>query len=157
MYKLKITSFIGILLLLITMACKGPHDKNEARSVAADSSQSITPQFPNKEKTGVGPITEEIVLGTEIDTQMVAAGKKIFQNRCSGCHRIHEDVAAPALGGVLQERSAQFVMNMILNPQGMIENNPEVMAMRGQYATDMVDVGLSKEEARQVVEYLRTY
>jgi len=63
----------------------------------------------------------------------------------------------PALGNVLERRSPEFVMNMILNTREMIEKEPIVMALRGEYESDMVQLDLTQEEARKIVEYLRTY
>ena len=49
-----------------------------------------------------------------------------------------------------------FAMNMMLNPQGMYTRHPVVKELLGEYMTQMPNLGLTQEEAREVVEYLRT-
>ena len=114
-------------------------------------------EAPSEVKTGVGPIKEPVELGMEINKEMAAKREEIFNKQCTICHEIHNSNRGPALGGVLEKRSPQWVMNMILNPDGMIENDPQVKALKAVYETRMVDLKLTQEEARQVVEYLRTY
>ncbi len=47
-------------------------------------------------------------------------------------------------------------MNMILNTAEMVAKDPAVKDLMVQYGTAMPPPGLSEEEARAVVEYLRT-
>lgn len=153
-----------ILPLVFFMSCNWGHKKYEKDAVdtditskQVDSSKIMHNEMPNSAKTGVGPIKDKVELGNQIDQTMADKGEKLFNNQCSTCHSIHKSATGPPLGGVLEERSPQWVMNMILNPKGMIENNVQVQAMKGQYEISMVDLNLSEEEARQVVEYLRNY
>lgn len=156
--------FCLIALLAFFIGCKGNSEKpnkttkdNDLNSEKVDSSQDKQYQKPGKKKTGVGPIDHEVKLEKQIDEAMATKGEKLFNNECTTCHRVHESAVGPALGGVLDERSPQWVMNMILNPRGMIENNVQVKAMVSDYETKMVDLDLSEREARQIVEYLRKY
>lgn len=153
-----------VLPMVFFMACKGPHKKSGRDAVDTavtprqmDSAKTTMDEMPDKAKTGIGPIKHKVVLGEQINQTMADKGKKLFNNKCSGCHSIHESAVGPALGGVLEERSPQWVMNMILNPEEMIEKNPQVQAMKAQYEAKMVDLDLSKREAREIVEYLRNY
>jgi len=57
----------------------------------------------------------------------------------------------------LKRRSPEFVMNMILNTDEMIEKEPIIKSLRGEYESDMVQVDVSQDEARAIVEYLRKY
>ena len=50
----------------------------------------------------------------------------------------------------------EFAMNMILNPQEMYTRHPDVKKLLGEYMTQMPNQGLTQEQAREVVEYLRT-
>ena len=47
-------------------------------------------------------------------------------------------------------------MNMILNPEEMIKEDPIAMELLAEYASPMTNQNLTEEEARQVVEYMRT-
>ena len=46
-------------------------------------------------------------------------------------------------------------MNMILDPEGMLREHPEVKQLLAQYYTPMPNQQLSQDEARAVLEYLR--
>ena len=105
---------------------------------------------------GIGPI-ERIDLPAKIDSDLAAKGKDLYNNNCASCHRIHESTTGPALGSVLDRRTPEFVMNMILNTDEMIEKEPVVMALKGEYESDMVQVNIDEDEARAIVEYLRQY
>ena len=61
----------------------------------------------------------------------------------------------PPLGDVLGHRTPTYVMNMILNPQEMYERHPAAKQMLAEYLSYMPNQGLTAEEARAVVEYLR--
>lgn len=105
---------------------------------------------------GIGPV-EQIDLPSHIDEDMAAEGKELYDQHCASCHRINESLTGPALGNVLERRSPEFVMNMILNTNEMIEKEPIVKALRGEYESDMVQVDVDEDEARAIIEYLREY
>lgn len=161
-----VVNLFFIVSFMCFTACKGPHEKSDHKTVdnetsikkqEVDSSESKNERQPDKAKTGIGPIKHKVELENQIDEAMASKGEKLYTNKCATCHRIKESSVGPPLGGVLQERSPQWVMNMILNPREMIEKNVQVNAMKGQYDSEMIDLGLSEEEARQIVEFLRTH
>jgi hypothetical protein len=67
-----------------------------------------------------------------------------------------EKYVGPALGDVTSRRTPAFVMNMILNPQGMIEKHPAIKVMVQETMSFMANQNLTPDQARQVLEYLRT-
>lgn len=105
---------------------------------------------------GIGPITEPMTLPEGIDQAMADQGKTIFEQKCSACHKTAEKYIGPELGTVLDRRTPAFVMNMILNPQEMIENHPVVKELLAQTMSFMPNQGLTHEDARAVIEYIRT-
>jgi hypothetical protein len=62
----------------------------------------------------------------------------------------------PPLGQVLERRAPEFVMNMMLNPAEMVEKHPVVKQLLAEFMTPMPNQQLTHEEARAVLEYLRT-
>ncbi|MCZ4318622.1 cytochrome c [Aequorivita viscosa] len=149
----------AFLLLLFLVGCNWGHEvsTDDATDEGENTSKDMTIKAPSKAKTGVGPIKDEVKLGLQIDEDMAAKGENLFNKQCTTCHEIHDSNRGPALGGVLEKRSPQWVMNMILNPDGMIENDPQVKALKAVYEVRMNDLDLTEKEARQIVEYLRTY
>lgn len=130
-----------------------PKDNRKVNVTQSGGARDIKRSVNNK---GIGPI-DEVVLLSKIDEEMVKEGKELYNNHCASCHRIHESTMGPALGGVLEKRSPEFVMNMILNTKEMIEKEPIIRSLKGEYESDMVQLDLTQEEARKIVEYLRDY
>ncbi|TFG44570.1 MAG: cytochrome c [Gemmatimonadales bacterium] len=129
---------------------KAPPSSSNAAPAAAGS--DLTPfQLEN----GIGPITESIALGP-IDKEEAEEGQKVFEAKCSACHKLGERYVGPPLGGILDQITPAFAMNMMLNPQEMYSRHPVVKKLLGEYMTQMPNQGLTQEEAREVVEYLRT-
>ena len=105
-------------------------------------------------KHGIGPIAAFSV--DEVDPELAALGESVFTMKCSACHKMNQRYVGPALAGVTESRSPAFLMNMMLNPEGMIAEHPEVRALLAEYMTPMPNQHLSEDEARAVLEFLRT-
>jgi cytochrome c len=101
----------------------------------------------------IGPIAE-VELGP-IEAALAERGEAAFQSKCSACHKLDERYVGPPLGDVTERRAPEFVMNMMLNPEGMVRDHPEVKAMLAQYYTPMPNQNLTRDEARAILEYLR--
>lgn len=110
---------------------------------------------PFQKEHGIGPVTEPIALSA-INPQLADEGATVFQSKCSACHKIGERYVGPALNAVLNRRSPTYVMNMILNPNEMVERHPVAKQVLAEYMTLMANQGLTVEQARAVLEYLRT-
>lgn len=144
---------ITLTSLLGAVACGGGEKAAPpAASTPAAAGSDLTPwQLEN----GIGPITETITLGP-VNHEMAEAGQKLFEAKCSACHKLGERYVGPPLGGILDKVTPAFAMNMILNPQEMYTRHPVVKKLLGEYMTQMPALGLTQEQAREVVEYLRT-
>jgi cytochrome c len=104
---------------------------------------------------GIGPV-KELILPEKIDQAMVAEGKKIYEEKCTACHKPYEKYIGPAQAGVLKRRTPEWVMNMILNPEEMIKKDPIAKELMAQFASPMANQNLTQDEARKIVEYFRT-
>lgn len=104
---------------------------------------------------GIGPV-KELKLEGEVDQAMAEEGKQIFKNKCTSCHKPTEEHIGPAPLGVLDRRKPEWVMNMILNPTGMIQNDPTAQKLQAEYNSIMSQQIQDREEARKVIEYFRT-
>lgn len=104
---------------------------------------------------GIGPV-KELKLPEQIDQAMAAEGKKIYDEKCTACHKPYEKYIGPAPVGVLKRRTPEWVMNMILNPEEMTKKDPVAKELLAQFASPMANQNLTQEEARKIVEYFRT-
>ena len=145
---------IEILVLLLLISCGGGDgEKSPEKSAGEDksASQSSNP-MDNK---GIGPI-KQLTLEPVINETMAATGKKVYHEKCYSCHKETEKYIGPAPAGILERRSPEWIMNMILNPEEMVQKDPIAKALIRQYASPMANQHLTEEEARSVLEYFRT-
>lgn len=145
---------VSLSLAFMLSGCGGSGDGgNQQQTQAEQQNESGLSDF--EQEHGIGPVTETISLGDEVDMEMAQRGKEIFEIKCTACHKLNERYIGPALDNVLESRSPTYVMNMILNPDGMVKNHPEAKKMLLEYnMSPMPNQGLSQEEARAIVEFI---
>ena len=134
-------------------ACSAPGAATAGGSDASTAAAGGLTRFQIEH--GIGPITAPVTLGA-VDQALAAEGLKVFEQKCSACHKMGERYVGPALADVTRRRSSAFIMNMALNPLGMIEKHPETKKLLAEYLIAMPNQNLTPEQARQVLEYLRT-
>jgi cytochrome c len=137
---------------MLLAACGGGGEEGAPATRSGAGAPELT---PFQLEHGIGPITQEVVLGA-VDEELVAQGEQTYQWNCEACHRLEERFVGPPLGDVLDRRSAAFVMNMILNPEQMAREHPEGRKLLQEYPLVMPFQNISQDEARAIVEYLRT-
>lgn len=165
----RIKFLVMFTVLSFFIACQGPYHKpdkkpikigvrdvasasSEDEGAADEDSDDVPPSLDNK---GIGPI-DNVDLDDEIDQDMADAGEAYFNGVCIACHQIETRMVGPALKGVLNSRSPEWVMNMILNTNEMLEEDETAKALLEIYQSPMTNMGTTEEEARQLVEYFRT-
>ncbi|MEZ4748861.1 MAG: cytochrome c [Calditrichia bacterium] len=141
------------------MACNNAQEDGSNTKTASNNSPSAAVNTGSQltawqTEHGVGPVTENLTLGA-VDAKMAERGVAVFDTKCSACHKIGERYVGPALGDVLSRRKPEYVMNMILDPEKMLKLHPEAQKMLAQFYTPMPNQNLTKDEARDVLEYLR--
>ncbi len=103
---------------------------------------------------GLGPV-KSLNLGP-VDKALADKGKALFDERCVACHSLTADKTGPALGNVLSEVTPEFVMNFLLNTTEMEQKDPRILGLVKKFGLPMPPPGLSQDQARAVLEYLRT-
>ena len=119
------------------------------------SCQNNSKRIDALENKGVGPITN-VILEDKVNISMSNSGEKLFNQLCTSCHIINEDYIGPAMSGILDRRSPEWIMNMILNPIQMLEEDPIAIELLEKYNFEyMYNQNLLEEEAREILEYFR--
>lgn len=139
-----------ITALVLFTGCGGSSENSDVQPSNPKDTGGLT-EFELKH--GIGPVNEVVTI-REIDMEKVEKGKELFKTKCSACHRIGERYVGPDLGSVLEKRTPAYVMNMILNPDGMVKKHPEARKMLQEFLSPMPNQNLEREEARAIVEYL---
>lgn len=155
----------AILLLCLgtfILSCGGKkEEKKEGFEVSRTKSEEKKPEASegvpvDLSNKGIGPI-KNVEFAEEIDTEMAARGEAKFNAICVACHMVDQRMIGPAMEGVYERRSPEWVMNMILNPDGMLREDPIAKALLKEYNNAiMLNQNLTEEEARELAEYLRT-
>lgn len=126
--------------------------RTKTEETNAKASEGVPVDLDNK---GVGPI-KNVEFADEIDEEMAARGQAKFNAICVACHMVDKRMIGPAMKGVYDRRSPEWVMNMILNPDGMLKEDPIAKALLKEYNNAiMLNQNLTEDEARDVAEYLR--
>lgn len=157
MKRICITS-ISIIIIFFVFGCGGSEQKDQTKSNDSSRKEKIAEKFGLtlfELDNGIGPIKEKIELGA-IDNILAEKGKEIFTLKCTQCHKLDERYTGPALRGVTEKRSPEYIMNMISNPEEMTKRHPEAKKLLGVYANQMTFQNVTQEDVRALLEYLRT-
>lgn len=147
-----------LLTVLAFAACGGGDapsaDAPAAAPGAAPAAAAGAALTPVEMEQGIGPI-RDLQLAA-VDHELAEEGKAAFTTKCSACHKIGERYVGPDLGEVLARRRPEFVMNMILNANEMVQKHPTIKELLAQYYTPMPVQVTDQAEARAILEYLRS-
>lgn len=108
----------------------------------------------SKVDKGVGPI-KELKIG-EIEQGMAEEGKALFQVKCTRCHQLDKQLIGSPLRGITNRRTPEWIMNMMLNPDGMISENKAAKELFEKTKVRMAPDDVKEADARKILEYLRT-
>lgn len=155
--KKNVLAVMGLASALVLMVACGGSDAAAGGDKAPGNSNSgaTAPATPLP-----GMITASDIkppLADAIDQGMVAEGKQISEVKCLACHSFGSNrVVGPGWENILKQRNPEWIMNMILHTDAMLENDPEAQAMLEECLVRMPNQNLSNDEARDVLEFMRT-
>jgi mono/diheme cytochrome c family protein len=150
---MKLKVFVVALVVAMISSCGSDGKKEEKSTTPKQEQKEVVEVDPMKDK-GIGPITS--ITLAEIDEAMAEEGKAVFTSKCSACHKMSKRFVGPALAGVTERRTPEWIMNMILNPEEMVEKNPIAKQLLAEYLSPMANQSLTEKEARLILEYFRT-
>lgn len=162
MKKVIYSAFV-IAIIAIT-ACGNNSEENtndaSAKKEAAKEEKS-TPLAPASERVtlynkGVGSV-KNVELAEVIDQDMVLRGAELFKTNCSACHKTDKRFIGPSPKGIMERRSPEWIMNMILDPQLMVEQDRCAKDLLVEFnGAAMANQNMTEEQARDILEYFRT-
>ncbi|GAA4383810.1 cytochrome c [Hymenobacter koreensis] len=154
--------------LLLAAACGG-NDNTAAENTTPESGGSIYESeaykkaMENADAGGAkaataGLITkDDVKLSPTIDQAMVSKGKSISELKCLSCHSMGDNkVVGPGWKGITSRREPEWIMNMVVHTDAMLETDPAAQKMLEECLVRMPNQNLTQDEARQVLEYMRT-
>jgi len=127
---------------------------NTATNTPSEDKKTVdNPAYdPNR---GEGKFTK-VELGASLDATKAENGKKVYEVKCSGCHKVtDEKLVGPGWAGVTTRHAPEWIMNFITNPDAMIDKDPKVQAQLELCLVRMPNQNLSDDEARNLLEFMR--
>jgi mono/diheme cytochrome c family protein len=142
-------------LVISISACGGGNETSDgppgasATPPSADGGEASAP--------AAGLITSaDITLG-DIDQAMAEKGRGTYDVKCQACHSTGPNrVVGPGWKGITERRQPEWIMNMMLNIDVMLETDPEAQKGLEECLVRMPNQGLSKDQGREVLEFMRT-
>lgn len=145
--------FVPLLVLLFLNAC-GSGEKKDTETTTTPSTQE-TPATTAEDDRGIGPI-KEVKLSTSLDQTMAGEGSKLYDLKCSSCHRLtNEKLVGPGWTGVTTRRKPEWIMNFATNPDEMLNKDPKAIAMLEECLVRMPNQNVTEKEARALLEFMR--
>lgn len=149
---------IGLLLGMIALmmaACGGeakptlPPGVQAPAAGAGDASEGSTVHS--------GLFTAADLQLGDIDPGMVEKGKITYDVKCQACHTLTDKrVVGPGWQAITTKRKPEWIMNMIVHTDAMLESDAEAQKMLEECLVRMPNQNLSHDEAREVLEFMRT-
>lgn len=159
-------NYLLILLFAGLLVSCGNNDEKKTKPEVTIGAQSTTKKAKETPKAvvstgvdlvnkGVGAI-KSVTLG-EIDNALVERGEELFNMNCTACHKVNRKFIGPAMEGILERRTPEWTMNMILDPERMVREDPLAKQLLIEHnGSPMANQGLSEDEVRAILEYFRT-
>ncbi len=142
-----------VLIAAFAYACGGGSSSSEASS--STPPQSMVADEPADDGKGVGEV-KEVALSNPLDQAMVAKGKGVYELKCAACHKLTDQrVVGPGWAGVTQRRKPEWIMNMTLNVDVMLAEDPEAQKLLEECLVRMPNQNLNYDDARGVLEFMR--
>jgi cytochrome c551/c552 len=85
-------------------------------------------------------------------------GKAIFTTRCAGCHNVNKKLTGPALAGVHERRSMDWIVKFVKSSQAVVKSgDKEAVALYQQFnRIPMPDHSdLTSENIKSIVDYIK--
>lgn len=151
MKKLAILAFTVTLIL----SCGGDKSKSSEDFSKPDATAPAAAASDYDPNRGEGKF-DKVDLSPTLDQAMAGTGEQVAGVKCLSCHKpTEEKLVGPGWKGVTERRQPQWIMNFITNPDPMIDKDPEVQAQLEICLVRMPNQGLTDEEARNILEYMR--
>ncbi|MCR9253179.1 MAG: cytochrome c [bacterium] len=146
---------ITAVIILILSSCGGGQSSID-RIKEQTMSKPSDPYANWESNQGIGPI-QAFTLPQDIDQALVGKGKEVYESKCTACHKIDKKFIGPSPAGILTRRTPAWIMNMILNPDGMVQEDPMAKQLLMDFnGSPMANQNLTEDDARAVLEYFRT-
>lgn len=151
---MKLSRLLSIALCLAAVAAFSCHEGVKKDQPTVDV-QDLTKD--KAETHGTLITASDITLSTPLNAEWVKSGNGIYDLKCQSCHKLSgEKLVGPGWSEITKRRKPEWIMNMITNVETMLADDPEAQKLLEQCMVRMPNQNLTKDEARTVVEFMRS-
>ncbi len=144
-----------ILLAMGILSSCGKEKKQEGDDFSMPEETTASSPSDYDPKRGEGKY-DKVDLSPTLDKALATQGENVSNVKCLSCHKTtDEKLVGPGWAGVTERRRPEWIMNFITNPDPMIDKDPEVQAQLEICLVRMPNQGLSDNDARSILEYMR--
>lgn len=144
-----------IISLLVLVSCGPDKPKGEDNSQANTNAVEEAAAKAVDPAKGIGQI-KNVSLHNPLEMDRVDRGKAVYEMKCSACHKLTDQrVVGPGWLNVTKTRRPEWIMNMILNVDVMLDQDPEAQKLLELCLTRMPNQNVSVGDARDVLEFMR--
>jgi cytochrome c551/c552 len=144
--------FAALGALVALAGCGGQKSAESPGGTSTPSTGASGGAVAAVSKYDAGPRAGE----SPVNHEGAERGEKLFQTKgCSACHAFGTKMSGPDLSGVSKRRTAAWIENQILHPDLMVKEDPISRELFAKHALQMPNQGLTLEQAKDVIEYLK--
>ncbi|HVU94186.1 MAG TPA: cytochrome c [Puia sp.] len=153
---MKINTFwIASVVLGLLSSCSNNSSSGPTASTT-DASTSAASTSANYDSVRGSGKFKHIDLQPTPQPTLVAAGKSVYELKCSACHKLTgEKLVGPGWLGVTNRHTPEWIMNFATNTDEMIDKDPKAQAMLQVCMVRMPNQHLSDDDARNILEFMR--
>ncbi|HUZ60739.1 MAG TPA: cytochrome c [Hanamia sp.] len=162
MKKMIIFFCLVFSMSLFVISCGGSGEKNNSENPEPTTTTEANPDTttqngnpsydPNR---GEGKF-HDVKVSDKLDVAMADKGEKIYELKCSSCHKLtSERLVGPGWKGVTKRQTPTWIMNFVTNTDAMLDKDPNAQAMLEICMVRMPNQGLSDDQAREILEFMR--
>jgi cytochrome c2 len=143
------------ILMVLTMlyACGG--EQTVANDAVAASSSDVNANPSYDPQRGEGKFTK-VEVGATINEKLVQAGTKVYEVKCSACHKLSaEKLVGPGWKGVTDRFKPEWIMNFVTNTDAMLNKDPKAQAQLEICLVRMPNQNVTDDDARNIYEFMR--
>jgi cytochrome c2 len=152
----KVLLMSALAISFFMYACGGGEQKADTASSPAKDETAASNENPSYDpERGKGKFTN-VEIADKLDPAMVTAGERVYNVKCSGCHKLtDEKLVGPGWKGVTARHRPEWIMNFTTNTDEMIDKDPKVQAQLELCMVRMPNQNVSDEAARGIYEFMR--
>ena len=100
-----------------------------------------------------------IIITGNLYANPIEEGKALFMNRCAACHNVNQRLTGPALAGIDERRSMEWIISFVRSSSEMIKKgDQDAVSVYEQFNKIPMPnhTDLSDDNIKQIVEFIKS-